>query len=262
MTTLKLTGSIGTGKSKKGIPHNDPSDFLKVRDRFVQLGFNWVQSKTTPDKEFIKLIKLFQSICKGNRRVEGGDGRIDLHGNTHRWLAAKNAPGWVNMENKRGFGYRCVKVDYENSYATTWMRDSLVRAGIYYSAITLLNPSPPMWVRDFSRYKGGKTKGHGSHQTGLNVDMRLPVKDSIKYDKHLHFKHGVNDKKYKKLFDRESAKAQLKAIKVCMTNNKKSKILFNDPELRKAHLCNHYKNHGGHYHISILPPARSDGIYK
>ncbi len=260
MAILKLTGSVGSGNSKNGVPHNDPDDFKKIRDRFVSIGYDWVKDKTIVDKEFIDLIKLFQSICKGNVRVEGGDGRIDIHKNTHRWLAAKNAPGWVDMTGQSGFGWEVVKTDYGNSYTTTWMKDRLSNAGIYYYLKSLfLRSNPPMWVRDFSKKKGGKTKGHGTHQTGLNVDMRLPIKNSLKYDHRHALKKGENDKTYESLFDREAARSQLKMIKAQM--NVKV-ILFNDRTLRKEHLCQRYDNHGGHYHITILPPQRFEGVYR
>src|SRR6266545_2099301 len=98
MAVLILTGSVGEGKSQKGIPHNQASDVAKVRARLVQLGYGWVSSVTLgTEKKFIQTIRLIQSICKGSGKLDKGDGRIDLHGETHRWLAAQNAPGWVKI---------------------------------------------------------------------------------------------------------------------------------------------------------------------
>lgn len=259
MAILKLTGSVGTGRSTKGLPHNDPADFIKVRDRFVDLGFDWVKGKTKSDSAFTDLIRLFQCICKGSVRVNGGDGRIDLHGFTHRWLAATNAPGWVDMTRKRGPGWQVVQVDYNNSYATTWMEDRLNLAGMQYHIMSLSPRTAPMWVRDFSKRTGGKTRGHGTHQTGLNVDMRLPIKGKLIYDHSHDLKRGEYDGRYDDLFDIDAARSQLKAINAQM--NVKN-ILFNDNTLRKERLCIHYKNHGGHYHITILPPNRVEGIYR
>jgi hypothetical protein len=259
MATLKLTGSVGTGRPAKGLPHNTPADIIRVRDRFVELGFDWVKEKVKVDRDFTNLIKLFQSIFKGNVRVSGGDGRIDRHGNTHRWLAAANAPGWVNMHRKRGFGWEVVQVDHNNSYATTWMEERLARAGMQYYFMSFLPDSAPMWVRDFSRMKGGKTAGHGTHQTGLNVDMRLPIKHRLDYDHDLALSRGENDKRYDDLFDVDAARSQLKSIKAQMNVRN---ILFNDEALRKEKLCISHPNHGGHYHITIRPPNRIDGIYK
>ena len=94
MAILRLSGSVGNGSSKNGITHNDPADIIKVRDRFVELGYIWVRGVTTgKDKKLIKAIKLLQSMIKGHSKVDTGDGRIDLRGITHRWMAAQNAPG-------------------------------------------------------------------------------------------------------------------------------------------------------------------------
>ena len=52
MAVLLLSGSVGSGKSKKGIPHNERADVIEVRDRFVELGYQWVSKvKTGKEKE-------------------------------------------------------------------------------------------------------------------------------------------------------------------------------------------------------------------
>ena len=255
----KRQGSVGTGKSTKNLPHNSPADVIAVRDRFVDLGFDWLQDKTKCDTEFTNAVKLFQSICKGNVKVTGGDGRIDLHGSTHRWLAATNAPGWVDMTRKKGLGWECVQVEHNNSFATTWMEERLGRAGMQYHLMSLAPRTAPMWVRDFSKRKGGQTNGHGTHQTGLNVDMRLPIKGKLTYNHSHALSKGENDREYDTLFDVDAARSQLKAINAQMNVRN---ILFNDKSLIKERLCIQYANHGGHYHVTILPPARIDGVYR
>lgn len=257
MAILRLTGSVGTGKSKKGIPHNDPADVIKVRDRFVELGYHWVKSITNgKDKEFVRLIKFFQSIIKGRSKFDSGDGRVDLHGNTHRWLAAVNAPGWVNLEGKTGVGWQVAKFDHGNSWTTTWMLTRLHLAGLYYRGLCLtsdVEDAPAMWIRDSSKEKGGKTRGHASHQTGLDLDMRLPLlpPDTDKFDQ-------LHGKDYNRRFHRSAALLQVRAIKETMNTRF---IFFNDPEFRKKGLSTFQKNHSEHYHIRIKPPARIEGIY-
>ena len=86
MATLILSGSVGAGGN------NNPDDVKKVVDRFVELGYTWVSGATKGnEKELVRTIKLFQSTCKGKAQAHNGDGKISLHGNTHRWLAAQNA---------------------------------------------------------------------------------------------------------------------------------------------------------------------------
>ncbi|MEZ5427732.1 MAG: penicillin-insensitive murein endopeptidase [Pyrinomonadaceae bacterium] len=258
MAILRLTGSVGSGSSKKGIPHNEISDVIKVRDRLIELGYDWIGGITDgKNKDFIRVIKLFQTIYKGHSKFDTGDGRVDLHGTTHKWLAAENAPGWVHMEGKSGIGWEVAKFDHGNAWTTTWMLFAIHMAGIYYRGLDVLSAdvsdAPPMWVRDCSPHKGGKATGHASHQTGLDVDMRLPLlpPDTLKWDQ---LKAGDYDKR----FHRQAALLQVTAIKKMMNTRF---IFFNDPEFIKKRLSTHEKNHGEHYHIRIKPPERIEGTY-
>ena len=110
-----------------------------------------------------------------------------------------------------------------------------------------------MWVRDCSREKGGKTTGHKSHQTGLDMDMRLPLNppDTNKFDQ-------LKGHDYDKRFHRAAALSQVQAIKQVMYTKY---IFFNDPEFIKKRLSTKQKNHSEHYHIRIKPPVKIDGVY-
>jgi hypothetical protein len=270
MATLLLSGSVGTGSAKKGLPHNAAADVTAIRDRLVELGYDWISAITSgTDKDFIRTIKLFQSICAGHPQFDAGDGRIDVEGGTHRWLAAENAPGWVKIAGKSGVGWQNTNdFDVDNGgFTTTWMRDAISAAGVAYQLqlITLRLPltgfgmllakdAPPMWVRECSPKKGGHAKGHGSHQTGLDVDMRLPLlsPDHLKWTDLGN--NGFKDKR----FNRIAAELQLTAIKAAM---KPKLVLFNDPEFIRKRLCTKHVNHDQHYHIRISPPERKDGAY-
>ena len=258
MAILKLSGSVGSGSSSKGLPHNDPADFQKVKDRFVELGYRWVAGETNPkSNEFIRLIKLFQCITKGSPKLDSGDGRIDLHGNTHRWLAANNAPGWIDMTGKSGFGWRVTSglaFGGVNSWTTTWMRDRLTMAGIAYKAkAAFISNDPPLWIRDMSPAKGGDAKGHKSHETGLDIDIRLPLLPPKTNDW-----DQLNAHTYTKYFYFEAAMAQVEAIKMTMDTKY---IFFNDPRFISKRLTTKQANHGEHYHIRIKPPMRIEGVY-
>ena len=257
MAILRLSGSVGNGSSKRGIPHNDPADIIKVRDRFVELGYQWVRGVTTgKDINLIKAIKLLQSIIKGHSKVDTGDGRIDLHGTTHRWMAAQNAPGWVNMTGKSGVGWKIAYFNSGNSWTTSWMLEKIILAGLLYRGKALvagISNAPPMWVRDCSPAKGGKADGHKSHQTGIDVDMRLPLlpPDTNKFDQ-------LRGHDYTKRFYRDAALIQVESIKNCMNTKY---IFFNDPEFIKKRLSTRQPNHSEHYHIRIKPPVRIEGAY-
>lgn len=268
MATLILTGSVGSGSAKKGQPHNDSADVVAVRDRLVELGYDWISGTTLgTEKDFIRVIKLFQSICSGSGKLDKGDGRVDPEGNTHRWLAAENAPGWVKIFGRSGLGWRCTNdfVEDNGGFTTTWMLEALNAAGSNYSmqlfalgltlvGVFLVKDAPPMWVRECSPRKGGNAVGHGSHETGLDVDMRLPLlpPDQAKWTD--LGANGFNNKK----FNRLAAEMQLKAIKAAMNPQI---VLFNDPEFIRKRLCTKHPNHDQHFHIRIKPPVRKEGAY-
>lgn len=255
MATLKLIGSVGAGIKKGKIPHNLKEDVEKVRNRLNELGFTWVQKISLgKEQDFINTIKLFQSICKGSGTIQG-DGRVDLKGNTHRWLAADNAPKWVKIFGQQGLGWYNTSdfLETNGGYCTNWLLKSIEKAGTQYYSIK--KPDfPVLWIRECSPKQGGKARGHNSHQTGIDVDMRLPLRSPDTQKWTCLEEHGFKDKKYYQ----EAAKAQLEAIKA---NMGAKIILFNDPTLIKERLCQQYKNHHQHYHIRIKPLARIDGIY-
>lgn len=270
MATLFLSGSVGSGHAKKGVPHNDAADVTAVCDRLVELGYDWISGVTSgTDKDFIRAIRLFQSICQGSGKLDSGDGRVDPEGNTHRWLAAENAPGWVKIFGKSGFGWQCTNdfIEDNGGFTTTWMLEAINAAGTAYKvqliglsltglglALLPVKDAPPMWVRECSPRKGGDAKGHGTHETGLDVDMRLPLlpPDHLKWTD-----LGSNGFKSKK-FNRLAAQFQLAAINAAMNPQL---VLFNDPEFIRLRLCTKHVNHDQHFHIRIKPPARKEGVY-
>lgn len=261
MAKLILKGSVGSGHAKSGLPHNDPDDVAKVRDRFVELGYVWLKGITTgKESEFIRTIDMFQSTCKGKGKVGNGDGRISLHGDTHKWLAAENAPGWVKVVGEYGWGWQSTP-DLEfgskqNSHTTTWMMDRIRWAGFEYRKKAFwagLPDAPPLWIRDCSRDVGGNALGHKSHETGIDVDMRLPL-----LPPNTHLWTRLQGHNYTKMFYFEAAVMQLEAIKAMMDAKN---VWFNDPRCIAKKLCTDEPNHGNHYHVRIKPPSRVDGIY-
>lgn len=261
MATLLLGGSVGAGVRHAGRPHNQPEDVAKVRDRLVELGFDWVRTIVRGDeREFIRTIKLFQSTCAGSGTADGGDGRVDFCGNTHRWLAAENAPQWKEIFGFIGTGWQST-ADFRKDnggYCTNWLLNMLGDAGFQYQAFCILNRAPdypPMWVRECSPVRGGDAAGHASHETGLDVDMRLPL---LPPNTHLWTdlgSRGYADPR----FHRSAARYQLLAINSSMNPQL---VYFNDPEFIRDRLCRNYRNHDQHYHIRIRPPARVEGTYR
>ena len=253
MAALFLSGSVGSGGK------NDPLDVIKVCDRFVELGFTRVKDciKGT-EEDLVLTIKLLQSMIKGSGKIDKGDGKISHMGETHKWLAAKNAPVWVKVHGQSGLGWHST-MDYSEDnggYATSWLLDRLKWTGMMYRAAAALSVSnaPPLWVRECSPKKTGKnTNGHRSHMTGLDVDIRLPLLPPHTNDWFQLRKHN-----YTKLFHYDAAILQCEMIKKHMQSKY---IFFNDPRFIKKRLTSHEDNHSEHYHVRINPPVRIDGDY-
>ncbi|MDH3530869.1 MAG: penicillin-insensitive murein endopeptidase [Acidobacteriota bacterium] len=257
MAILRLKGSVGSGSAKKGLPHNEPEDVTKVRNRLVELGFQGIDHVTDgKDKEFLHVLQLFQCITKGKHKLDWGDSRVDVHGTTHKWLAAQNAPGWVHLEGKSGIGWQIAEFDHGNSWGSTWMLQRVQLAGLYYRALVAVSgvaDAPSMWIRDCAKKRGGKTRGHGSHQTGIDLDMRLPLlpPDTNKYDQ-------LKGHDYDARFHRAAALLQCEAIKTTMNTRF---VFFNDKEFKGKGLTTNQKNHSEHYHIRIRAEERVEGVY-
>lgn len=253
MATLVLTGSVGaTGK-------NDPADVAKVKARLIELGYTRVMSCTTGrEPDFVLVIKLIQSMTKGSGKIDKGDGTISLRGETHKWLAAQNAPKWVRVWGGSGIGWTSTK-DYTESnggWATSWLLDRLNITGMMYRAAALLDVSdaPPLWVRECSPQLAGKNpSGHKSHETGLDVDIRLPL-----LPPHTNEWFQLKAHNYSKLFHFKAAMLQCEKLKKYMDSKY---IFFNDPRFTDKHLTSRADNHSEHYHVRIKPPVRIDGIY-
>jgi hypothetical protein len=255
MARLILYGSVGTGKSSRGIPHNLSEDVIAVVSKFVSLGYTWIADVSQgDDNRLINVIRLFQSIIKGSGQLNKGDGRINHQGLTHRWLAADNAPKWIHIFGQQGEGWFNTSdfSDNNGGYCTSWLRDSIINAGIHYNQSSQLNQgpqAPSIWIRECSPIQGGRANGHASHQTGLDVDMRLPILPPDEGRWAFLGQAGYLDNRY----DRNAARNQLIAVRGYMNP---ALVFFNDPILIRERLCRTWPNHQHHFHIRIKPPAQ------
>ena len=85
---LPLKSSVGQG----GV--NDPMDVGLLKRRLIALGFEWLTPNQVLDPDTVGAISLIQAIVRGRQSIPGPgvDGRMDVGGETHRWLEAVNAP--------------------------------------------------------------------------------------------------------------------------------------------------------------------------
>ena len=272
MARIVLSDSVGRGCK------NAPADVAAVRQRLRTLGCHWVSSSGAGDQaDFVRTIWLFQAICKGRAKLTRGggvDGKISRHGFTHKWLAAPNAPGWVKIYGRHGKGW-CSTVDrlgpstgtpYTESnagYGTTWILDVVKKAALAYSSSWKPN-YPLMWIRDCAPTKGGSAKYHGSHETGLDIDLRLPLKPVAGLLPDPTWTYlGTKALRREHLY-REAVEAQLKAI---VAQPLVSAVGYEDdtalPGQAKLHTkwskVQPWSNHAHHFHLRIKPPKMITG---
>lgn len=227
---------------------NAPVDVLAVKTRLIQLGFDWLAPEQVVDKLTIETIKLFQTIKEGLNTITG-DGRVDVDGDTLKWLQASNAPRWQTMppgSREEGFVNDELKDKSDlHDFGTNWLAETLRAAGAKYKADFLsLHPGAAVLsINDTSLPQGGVTKAHKTHQSGLASDIRLPRKDG---------KVGgitVADAAY----DRSAMRATLQSF---LSQNLASRVLLNDQTLVAEGLCKTAAGHDNHAHFEIKPPPR------
>lgn len=243
---LDLTGSVGQGGA------NHPEDVTKVQQRLLDFGFGMVGSVDgTVGPNTIKGIKLFQSIKNGSQTI-GGDGRVDVNGDTHQWLKASNSPRWKELTGE-GTGFYNVEVldepSDDHNFGTDWLDDTLKDAAVSYQTEHRASAnSSLMTINDASPELGGDTPDHAGHETGMCIDLRLP-------------KTGLSEKApggrtYQSSdYDRDAMRAQLQALRA-QPLIQDDRIFFNDPDLIAEGLCTALAGHDNHVHADINPPAR------
>jgi hypothetical protein len=241
IVNLNLSGSVGQGG------RNHSQDVLTVKNRLADLGYP-VARDTIVNSETIAIIKLFQSIIKGETIIVG-DGRIDLNGPTLKFLQAANAPQWLEMpkgDASEGFiNHDNRQPGSNHDFGTNCMVETIQAAAqIYLTTYLSSHPTAALiQTNDLSKPKGGPTPVHATHQTGLSCDLRLPRTDG---------KAGgivFSDSR----FDRDAMRAMLQAIRN-QNKYKIKRIFFNDFILIAEGLCKNAPGHDNHVHLDIIPP--------
>ncbi len=102
-------------------------------------------------------------------------------------------------------------------------------------------------VGDISKKGGGKIPGHGSHQTGKNIDLDLSFTDGRTTAE--PNREGKNASWRSSAYDRNATRTMIKLIKKAYPS---AQILFSDPVLVKEGLVRKYVNHDNHLHIQSL----------
>lgn len=245
--TLVLTDSVGQSGN------NVETDVSAVQKRLVDLGYDWVVVDGKIGSQTIDTIKLFQAIINGHQRVGGSgvDGRIDVNGNTHKWLDASNAPRWQLMPaGSAADGYVNIEVQDPNDdhdYGANWFATIIRDASAHYrdNHLSAHADDALLTVNDVSKPRGGDTSDHAGHETGMSGDLRLPRKDGTAPG-NTTFKSPE--------YDQDAMRSMLQALQA---QTSVTKVLFNDPVLIGEGLCVAHAGHDNHVHLEIEPPQRS-----
>jgi hypothetical protein len=243
-----IHNSVGAG----GV--NNPDDVRALKTRLIELGFDWLATEgqiDRVDQSTIDTIKLFQTIKQGLNTITG-DGRVDVNGDTLKWLQASNAPRWQLMpagSPEEGFvNDELADHSDHHDFGTNWLADTLRAAGAKYKADFLsLHPNAALLsINDTSLPRGGNTPAHATHESGLASDIRLPRKDG-----------GVGGITVAQTaYDRSAMRAILRAF---LAQPLARRALLNDSTLRAEGLCSFAAGHDNHAHLEVKPPPRVMG---
>jgi len=241
-----IQGSVGSGGANK------PDDVRTVKTRLIELGFDWLATEGVIDRVdalTIDTIKLFQTIKTGVNIITG-DGRVDVNGDTLKWLQASNAPRWQTMpagSKEEGFvNDELADRSDDHDFGTNWLADTLSATGGTYKADFLsLHPGAAVLsINDTSLPRGGPTPAHETHQSGLASDIRLPHKDGSV--------GGITVAAA--AYDRNAMRAMLNAF---LAQALAKRVLLNDSALIAEGLCSHAAGHDNHAHFEVKPPVRA-----
>jgi hypothetical protein len=243
---INIESSVGLGGANK------PDDVRAVKTRLIELGFDWLAVAGVIDQVdqlTIDTFKLFQTIKQGLNTIIG-DGRVDVNGDTLKWLQASNAPLWQTMPaGSRAEGFvndELADHSDHHDFGTNWLADTLRGAGAKYKADFLsLHPNAAVLsINDTSLPRGGFTKAHKTHQSGLASDIRLPHKDGNV--------GGITVGQT--AYDRSVMRAMLNAF---LTQPLAKRVLLNDSVLMAEGICSFADGHDNHAHFEVKPPTRA-----
>lgn len=232
---------------------NNPADVLAVKTRLVELGFGFLEADSEVDGLTIKAIRLFQAMKNGATKlnVPANDGRVDVNGDTMKWLNAANAPQWVRMPaGSADVGMvndNIADVGDHHDFGANWMADTLNATGLAYKA-DFLGSHPGaalLHINDTSLPTGGDTSMHAEHETGLQSDVRLPRKNGSVGG--ITISHPQ--------YDRNAMRAMLKAF---LAQPLARRVFLNDNVLINEGLCRQAGGHDNHANFEIKPPLRVD----
>lgn len=242
-TPLTLGAAVGAGRA------NQTADVLRVQERLAELGFD-VKVDGDYGSNTLRGIRLYEAIVTGREHVSDTTGFITPGGLLHRALASPDSVRWQRLP-ASGTGF--VNTDTDGfSWATDRLVQVVISAGErYQQSHRDAHPGAArIGLNDASRRAGGNNADHETHETGLDLDVRLPRTDGT----HGTIAGAAN-------YDRE---ATYRMIAAFASDPRVERILFSDNVLlqRIANSNASWKHkvaHGGavhrdHIHVDVSPP--------
>ncbi|HEY6189189.1 MAG TPA: peptidoglycan-binding domain-containing protein [Pyrinomonadaceae bacterium] len=243
--TITIESSVGLN----GV--NRPADVLAVKTRLVELGFTFITPDDVMGPLTVKAIRLFQAAKNGLNVVndQRNDGRVDVNGDTLKWLQAVNAPQWGRMPAGAvadGFvNDNIADLTDNHDFGTSWMTETLRATGAAYRD-SFLGGHPAaavLHINDTSLPQGGDTPMHHGHEAGMASDIRLPRRDGNVGGITVH----------SSTYDRDAMRAMIRAFR---SQPQASRVFLSDAVLVGEHLCQAVQGHLNHAHFEIKPPTR------
>jgi len=166
----RLQASVGPGTA------NRPADVRLVQSRLRELGFP-VGRDGVMDVKTAKSLRLFEAIVAGTERATDVKGKLAPGSDLETRFFGEGAPKWVAIPSG-GTGWTNVDTD-RHGHGTDRLVSVINKAGEAYDTDYIAGDAtkPLIMVNDASLAAGGDTRDHESHETGLDLDIRLPSTD-------------------------------------------------------------------------------------
>lgn len=278
---------------------NTPDDIILVKQRLHDLGFTHgcTSNPSNPQpmgmgpicgSTFIDIIRLFQATHNGHRNyvigpssfAAGVTGYIIPGDVTEDWLWASNCPTWSQMETIPNLGvFNEIHIsgvrDKDFEWGTGFLKTCLRKAARHLFTQWFVplsfaekNRRSFAWgirTTHASRQGGGESFHYG-HESGIDVDVRLPRMDGtaggawcIPSDSAANSNNPPNPN-----YDRAAARAICEGFSV---QGIVDEIFFNDPTINQrastpvAKVTSKNQHHH-HIHISMNPPAHPTPVVR
>jgi peptidoglycan hydrolase-like protein with peptidoglycan-binding domain len=237
-----LTAGVGRGQS------NRHADVKAVQQRLKDLGFS-LSVDGIFGNQTRGLLKVYESMVRGTQDADAMSGSIRPGSTLYKVLASPDAPKWVPIP-RSGTGFQNDDVD-GFGYGAEQLVEVLTRVGTQYQEeFRTRQPTASLiHLNDVSQRNGGDNRDHATHESGLDLDIRLPLTNG-----------AAGGTIFGNNYDRDAAFAMIKAF---ASDPNVERVIQSDPKIVEmatgttwAHKLRHGgRSHQNHIHIDVKPPT-------